>query len=403
MYLPVVAIALFLLLSACGGPSYAPGRSAKDIPARIDRIMLERIAPVTILIGDPETHIDDSPTDTDREVLDFVEKATIDEFALYGVRIVEDDTSTPDLKIRIYVDYFPGRWPLTDRHVLLLVRVFNVGGDVIFERFLSGTNTVGGVIGALGDSREDMVTRTARRLVQATMADLRPAVRAAAAAPAGSVAKDPRSSSFCWSERLALVYRSSHCASRDRDVPESDPVVASQRARGALTIAQPGTRVYTSLGGYVEVVDVIGPVIVTANNAGLISNRIGLFLTPDDLEIAEFDAAPLERLWPLRVRNTATVNVVVGEMTWRDTIKVLRAEKISVPAGTFDTFVVERREQSHGKGNDEATSTYWFAPSVGFWIKYDYKGDAESTSDRNKPWQAVNITRPDKSVTSGLR
>ena len=51
---------------------------------------------------------------------------------------------------------------------------------------------------------------------------------------------------------------------------------------------------------------------------------------------------------------------------------VLRQEQVSVPAGSFDAFVVEQRERVAGASAYEAARKYWFAPEVGTVVKSSF-------------------------------
>jgi hypothetical protein len=71
--------------------------------------------------------------------------------------------------------------------------------------------------------------------------------------------------------------------------------------------------------------------------------------------------------WPLQVGKQVTFNYGAGSPL-SVTARVLRTETITVPAGTFFTYVVERR--SHPSNDfSESVSTFWFAPSVGTVVK----------------------------------
>ena len=74
------------------------------------------------------------------------------------------------------------------------------------------------------------------------------------------------------------------------------------------------------------------------------------------------------RMWPLTVGKSETVNL--GSSTPSTiTFKVLRTETIAVPAGSFYTYVVERRERSTSDGS-ERIATSWYAPSIGTVVKF---------------------------------
>lgn len=64
--------------------------------------------------------------------------------------------------------------------------------------------------------------------------------------------------------------------------------------------------------------------------------------------------------WPLSVGKSETVNLSSSAPT-TITFSVLRTEIIAVPAGSFYTYVVERRERSTSDGS-ERIATSWYAP-----------------------------------------
>jgi hypothetical protein len=75
----------------------------------------------------------------------------------------------------------------------------------------------------------------------------------------------------------------------------------------------------------------------------------------------------VEALWPLEVGKSTTFNVTAGgSRTVR--ARVLRTETITVPAGTFFTYVIERRD--YGIDYGETIATNWYAPSVGAVVKF---------------------------------
>jgi hypothetical protein len=87
----------------------------------------------------------------------------------------------------------------------------------------------------------------------------------------------------------------------------------------------------------------------------------------------------IEGLWPLKVGNIVTFHVndsssvqVSDRYFVRDldeTFTVGRQERITVPAGTFDTFVVDWTEQETGPNPTGAATNMWYAPSVGYVVK----------------------------------
>jgi uncharacterized protein DUF3108 len=73
------------------------------------------------------------------------------------------------------------------------------------------------------------------------------------------------------------------------------------------------------------------------------------------------------QFWPLQVGKQVTFNYGAGSPL-SVTARVLRTETITVPAGTFYTYVIER--QSHPSSSyGESVATFWYAPSVGTVVK----------------------------------
>ena len=94
--------------------------------------------------------------------------------------------------------------------------------------------------------------------------------------------------------------------------------------------------------------------------------------------------------WPLQVGKQVTFNYGAGSPL-SVTARVLRTETITVPAGTFFTYVIERR--SHPATNfDEAVATFWYAPSVGTVVKATSYVPLGGGGIR--PYEAVAIVLP---------
>jgi hypothetical protein len=84
----------------------------------------------------------------------------------------------------------------------------------------------------------------------------------------------------------------------------------------------------------------------------------------------------LDGLWPLRVGNTVSFRVRETISSYgtaapdrQEDFVVNRQERITVPAGTFDTFAVEWTEQETGPNPTGALITQWYAPSLGYVVK----------------------------------
>lgn len=82
-------------------------------------------------------------------------------------------------------------------------------------------------------------------------------------------------------------------------------------------------------------------------------------------------------LWPLAVGKKLTgqfsgAGATVGfQGTWEITVTVDRVEKITTKAGTFDTFVVTKKEQALSH-NYRSTLTNWYAADIGTVVKFTF-------------------------------
>lgn len=85
----------------------------------------------------------------------------------------------------------------------------------------------------------------------------------------------------------------------------------------------------------------------------------------------------LARLWPLRVGSEQRFNAVLrfppasaGYVTVQERYTVLRRETVTVPAGTFDTVLVEWEEFSNtDSGIYDGKRLFWYAPALSLSVK----------------------------------
>lgn len=93
--------------------------------------------------------------------------------------------------------------------------------------------------------------------------------------------------------------------------------------------------------------------------------------------------------WPLEVGKTVTFNYGAGSPL-HVTARVLRTETITVPAGTFYTYVVERRTHPSTDFRETVTD-FWYAPSVGTVVK---EVNNSPTQGSRGSFEAVSIVLP---------
>ncbi len=121
----------------------------------------------------------------------------------------------------------------------------------------------------------------------------------------------------------------------------------------------------------------------------------------------------LARLWPLHVGSARRFNAVLrfpfasaGYVIVQERYAVLRRETLTVPAGTFDTVVVEWEEFSRTDGGIyDGKRLFWFAPALGLSVKstiaimtsvsprigrMTFLGSSPVIGD----YEAIGITRP---------
>jgi hypothetical protein len=94
-------------------------------------------------------------------------------------------------------------------------------------------------------------------------------------------------------------------------------------------------------------------------------------LLTDGLEGTRFAERHVEGLWPLTVGKSEDFTADGGPGgAHHINYRVLRTEIIHVPAGSFYTYVIERRDRvMNDSGSNVAT--FWYAPSIGSVVKFE--------------------------------
>lgn len=101
-----------------------------------------------------------------------------------------------------------------------------------------------------------------------------------------------------------------------------------------------------------------------------------------------------ERLWPLEVGKRVQFDTDRDRVVRGVRIEVVRTETITVPAGTFFTYVVETNERgvSGPVPGPAVTTTRWYAPEIGTIIRLRQRGVTQGSTSG---WELLRITRPD--------
>jgi hypothetical protein len=95
------------------------------------------------------------------------------------------------------------------------------------------------------------------------------------------------------------------------------------------------------------------------------------------------------QFWPLQVGRSVTFNYGANSPL-SVTTRVLRTETITVPAGTFFTYVVERRTHPMNDFREDV-ATYWYAPSVGYPVKFV---ENKLSGASRRPYEMVSVVLP---------
>lgn len=101
--------------------------------------------------------------------------------------------------------------------------------------------------------------------------------------------------------------------------------------------------------------------------AGRPGSWVGVFLPDNPASRLALDDAALAKLWPLEVGNETVLETRRDPLRWRWTLRVVGTEVVTVPAGRFETYVVEGIEApviAASPTPATTLNTWWYAPSV---------------------------------------
>ena len=98
------------------------------------------------------------------------------------------------------------------------------------------------------------------------------------------------------------------------------------------------------------------------------------------------DGGVLGQLFPLQAGKAVTFTRRWAGEAWLDRIEVVGTEKVTVPAGTFDTYVLLRSSELVGK-DWRAEQRTWYAPELGWIVKFE----GYNTAGGGERWQAIEF------------
>jgi hypothetical protein len=149
---------------------------------------------------------------------------------------------------------------------------------------------------------------------------------------------------------------------------------------GTVIETTAGARTVQAIRGYDVVYDEAGKTVVSH---AMLTDGLGGDGT--------FSNTAVENFWPLQVGKSDTFNYNTSEGGRAVTLKVLRTEIVTVPAGQFYTYVIERRDRRPSDGT-ENVATMWYAPSVGSVVKF--QEEVGRATKPRPPYEATAIRLP---------
>jgi hypothetical protein len=112
-----------------------------------------------------------------------------------------------------------------------------------------------------------------------------------------------------------------------------------------------------------------------ADDHGREGLRVGLFITDDIKHPSEIDSTALARLWPLHKGAETVVMTRRGRDQSRWMFKVIGEKYVDVPAGNFQTYIVQgvmRPEKlTDPKTETTLAFTWWYAPSINAVVRFE--------------------------------
>jgi hypothetical protein len=160
----------------------------------------------------------------------------------------------------------------------------------------------------------------------------------------------------------------------------------------AFVAAPPGTRIYTTGGNWHEIDSVEGTLVRTVGKTLDVTNWVGFCDRPSSK--SQYDRKLADALWPLSPGKSAKYDKEREGRRWTVTFKAVGIEQVTVPLGTFSTWLIEAEEVGVSHKSRSITRC-WYAPEVGFVVKrrHEIKEGSGSAS-------AIEVLRIEKADRS---
>jgi uncharacterized caspase-like protein len=247
-------------------------------------------------------------------------------------------------------------------------------------------------------NRLDTLEREEReRREKAAQTDRERAAAAAAAVAPAAAAKQPPPPAAPPGKAENTASDTKLAAATPRTVAPPRPSSAADGV--AFRCPTAGTIIETSTGNVLTFIPGKDFRCRFKNQSGTVTERFAMLLAGNSAWINS-GGEKLTKLWPLRVGNEqwfvySGTTVSGNPGSWYHTFTVKRTERLTVKAGTFNTFVIEHREQGALGNTADSVDRYWFAPDVGYFVKYEFSViNARGNYGERKDWEAVRVTVP---------
>lgn len=134
------------------------------------------------------------------------------------------------------------------------------------------------------------------------------------------------------------------------------------------------------------------------DDRGAPGQQLSLFFSEDPRKPFKFPSDSIAVLWPLRTGGRTSFQVFKGELQWRYVLRVIGTERVTVPAGTFDTYLVTALElpllTSDPAGVRTRMTTFWYAPSINAVVRFLAITTTPAGEKTQRKVQLLSITAP---------
>lgn len=174
--------------------------------------------------------------------------------------------------------------------------------------------------------------------------------------------------------------------------PAQSQLAAAPGRSGPFT-TKPGAAYENSYGNTLTVSNVWGNFVEFRDQNDNDYLSYALLYTPNTKLIGnEHVMKAIDGLWPLATGKTAEAWVYNTEWAWKLSWKVLGLERVTVPAGTFDAWLIEHTEESL-QGGYVGKSRSWYAPTVGWNVRYRSWQQFPYSTEKPEEWELTAVPR----------